>query len=137
MGDEREPVGKEGADHQLGRIVRRAGGSLGDDIEAIEGQPRGASEDVGWIDIVCACDEVDHGGVAEEVSVSALHAPTYARMGPGRAGVDVGDLKGGCGCWRRAGLGEERDPKKEGKGNACECLPCGQIHRSNRLGVRG
>ena len=95
MSGETEPTAKERAQHELERGGGGCWGGLGDDVEAIELQPRRTALDYGRIDGVGVRDEIDHGGLAERIAVAVECAAIHVRVVDPRARMDIGELERG------------------------------------------
>jgi hypothetical protein len=67
--------------------VRRDHGA---EVEAIALEPGGTSVDVGRVDTVGSGDEVEHGGLGEEVAVAHDGVAVHEGVGGEGAGVNVG-----------------------------------------------
>ena len=68
------------------------------------------------IDSISGGDEIDHGGLGEEVAITLNGVAVHERVGRERARVDVGDDEG-LGGGRS--LGHRRDGKKRGENEGC------------------
>ena len=114
--DEVKAVGEESAKHELDVLRCGIGRHFGADVVAIALEPGGASLHVGYIDAVGGGDEVDHGGLGEEIAVALDGVAVHKGVGREWAGVDVGDDEG-LGGGR--GLGVRRDGENREKGESC------------------
>ena len=92
--DEVEAVGEEGAKHKLHIFLRGFGRNFGADVEAVALEPGGAALHVDGIDAVGRGDEIEHGGLGEEVAIALNGVAVHERIGGEGTGVDIGDEEG-------------------------------------------
>ena len=126
LDDEVEAVNEEGAKHELDVIRGGFGRDLGADVVAVALEPGGASLYVGCIYAVGGGDEVDHGGLGEEIAVGLDGVAVHEGIGRERGDVDVCDEEGFSGG---GALGERLCREKWGGEKREEGEGCS--HREN------